>query len=89
MSKKQHVVPHRDGWAVKSEGASKASSVESTQAKAIARAGEIAKAQRSELFIHGRNGQIRERESYGNDPCPPPRIKPDQLESIHTLAWAA
>lgn len=27
--------------------------------------------QESELFIHGRNGRIRERDSYGNDQFPP------------------
>jgi hypothetical protein len=21
--------------------------------------------------VHGRNGQIRDKDSYGNDPCPP------------------
>jgi len=38
---------------------------------AIERAREIARHQESELFIHRRNGQIRERNSYGNDPFPP------------------
>ena len=42
-----------------------------TQAKAIQRAREIARNQESELFIHGKNGRIRERDSYGNDPFPP------------------
>lgn len=42
-----------------------------TQAEAIQRAREIARNQESELFIHGRNGKIRERDSYGNDPFPP------------------
>ena len=27
--------------------------------------------QETELLIHGQNGQIRERSSYGNDPFPP------------------
>lgn len=71
MGKNQHVVRHPEGWAVKSAGASRASSVEPTQAKAIAKATEIAKSQRSEMFIHGRNGQIRERNTYGKDPYPP------------------
>jgi hypothetical protein len=71
MGKNQHVVPRDGEWAVKSEGASRASSVLPTQAQAIARATEIAKAQHSEMFIHGRNGQIRERNSFGNDPFPP------------------
>ena len=42
-----------------------------TQAEAIQRAREIARNQESELFIHGRDGRIRERDSFGNDPFPP------------------
>lgn len=69
--KNQHVVPHQEGWAVKPAGGQRASSVHATQAEAIARAREIAQNQGSEIFVHGRNGQIRERDSYGNDPFPP------------------
>lgn len=72
MSKKnQHVVPHGNDWAVKGAGNSKATSVHSTQAEAIKEATDIAKNQKSEMFIHGTNGQIRERNTYGNDPFPP------------------
>ncbi|WP_202925114.1 DUF2188 domain-containing protein [Myxacorys almedinensis] len=35
MSKGKHVVPHSEGWAVKSEGASRASRVFETQREAI------------------------------------------------------
>lgn len=68
----QHVVPHEDGWAVKSSGGQRPSSVHPTQQEAIERAQEIAQNQGTELLIHGRNGAIRERCSYGNDPFPPP-----------------
>lgn len=72
MSKKnQHVVPHEDGWAVKGAGNQRATSVHTTQADAIQEAKQIAKNQQSEMLIHGRDGQIRERNSYGNDPYPP------------------
>lgn len=72
MSKRnQHVVPHKDGWAVKGAGAQRASSVHDTQQSAIDRAREIARNQESELLIHGRNGRIRDRDSHGNDPFPP------------------
>lgn len=67
----QHVVPHPDGWAVKPAGGERASSVHSTQREAIDQGRSIAQNQGSELFIHGRNGQIRERDSHGNDPFPP------------------
>lgn len=71
MSKNQHVVPHKDGWAVKGEGADRASSIHRTQSEAIERGREVAQNQRSELFIHGRDGRIRERDTHGNDPYPP------------------
>ena len=71
MGKNQHVVPDGDGWSVKGAGNSKATSTHITQQDAINAAREIAKNQRSELFIHNRQGQIRERNTYGNDPHPP------------------
>jgi hypothetical protein len=71
MGKNQHVVPHGDGWAVRAEGNERATSVHRTQSEATDSARQIATNQRSEVLIHGRNGQIRERNSYGNDPCPP------------------
>ena len=66
-----HVVPRSGRWAVKREGNSKASSLHATQAAAIKEGRRIAQNERGELFIHGRNGQIRDRDSYGNDPFPP------------------
>lgn len=72
MSKRnQHVVPHDGGWAVRGSGSQRATSVHSTQREAIAAGREIARNQRTELFVHGRNGQIRERDSHGRDPFPP------------------
>lgn len=71
MSKNQHVVPHKDGWAVRGEGNDRATSVHDTQSQAIDQAREIARNQQSELLIHGRDGRIRARDSYGNDPFPP------------------
>ena len=72
MTKKnQHVVPHDGNWAVRGAGNSRVTSVLETQAEAITRAQDIARNQQSEMLIHGRNGQIRERKTYGNDPFPP------------------
>ena len=72
MSKKnQHVVPHLQGWAVRGEGNSRASSVHPTQRAAIEAARETAISNRREMLSHGRNGQIRERNTYGDDPNPP------------------
>jgi hypothetical protein len=71
MGKNQHVVPVGDRWGVRGEGNSRLTSIRDTQSGAATQAREIARNQRSELLIHGRNGQIRERDSYGNDPFPP------------------
>lgn len=68
MSKNQHVTPHENGWQVKGAGNSKATKVVSTQKEAIGIAREIAINQKSEVVIHGKKGQIRDKNSYGNDP---------------------
>ena len=67
----QHVVPHEEGWAVRGAGSRRASSVHQTQQEAIDAGRDIARNQRTELFIHGRDGRIRERDSHGGDPFPP------------------
>lgn len=69
--KDQHVVPHQNGWAVKGAGNYRATSIQPTQQKAIHDAVQIAKHQKSEVVIHGRDGKIRDKDSYGNDPCQP------------------
>jgi hypothetical protein len=72
MSKKgQHVVPSDNGWALRKAGSAKVTRTFATQTEAIAAAIKIAKNQKTELYIHGRNGRIRERNSYGSDPHPP------------------
>lgn len=71
MSKNQHVVPHNGRWAVRGEGNNKVTVITETQAEAISAARQIAINQQSEMIIHRPNGQIRDRNSYGNDPYPP------------------
>jgi hypothetical protein len=66
-----HVVPHGGEWATRREGAERVSGTFPTQAKAAEAGREAARRDQTEVLIHGRNGQIRERESYGNDPFPP------------------
>ena len=76
MSKKdQHVVPHGKDWAVKGAGNEKATKITETQKQAIDVAKEIAKHQKSEVVIHGADGRIRDKDSYGNDPNPPKDTK--------------
>ena len=68
----QHVTPHPDGgWQVKAAGASRATVRTDTQAQAINYGKQVAINQNAELFIHNTKGQIRDRNSYGNDPYPP------------------
>ena len=62
---------HDDGWAVKREGNQKATSVHDTQAEAWNEAKERARETGGEAFLQNRQGQIRERNTYGNDPFPP------------------
>ncbi len=72
MSNNQHVTPHPlGGWQVKGENNSRATVRTNTQAEAIQKARDIAINKQSEVVIHRQNGQIRDRNSYGNDPFPP------------------
>lgn len=72
MGKNQHVTPHPDGgWQVIGAGNEKATARTSTQQEAIEIAKKIAIKQKSEVVIHRPNGQIRDKDSYGNDPIPP------------------
>lgn len=71
MKKSQHVVPRGDRWAIHSTGAQRMAGVYLTQEEAITIARSRARAQGTELYIHGRDGRIRERNSYGHDPLPP------------------
>jgi hypothetical protein len=75
MGKNQHIVPHQKGWAVKGEGNDKYTIITDTKSKAEAAGRTIAKNQSSELVIHGKNGKIQDKDSYGNDPNPPKDTK--------------
>jgi hypothetical protein len=66
-----HTVKHGDAWANRRAGSPRVSSTHRTQAKAITTGRGIAKRENTEHYIHGENGQIRERNTYGNDPFPP------------------
>ncbi|MBB6113629.1 LAS superfamily LD-carboxypeptidase LdcB [Rahnella inusitata] len=68
MGKNQHVVTHDGQWAVRGEGNTRVTSLHQTQQQAIDAARAIAQNQGSELLIHGKNGQIRARDSHGKDP---------------------
>ncbi len=71
MGKNQHVVRRGSEWAVKGENNSKATSLHLTQQAAIKAAREIAINKKAEVVIHGLDGKIRDKDSYGSDPFPP------------------
>jgi len=71
MSKRNvHVVPQGNKWAVKPEGKPPVST-HRTQEAAEDAGRRMAKQGETELVIHRPNGQIRDKDSYGNDPNPP------------------
>ena len=67
-----HVVPDPDGgWKIKKSGSSRSSGHFDRKIDAVQRAREISRKQKTELFIHRKDGQIQQRDSHGNDPHPP------------------
>jgi hypothetical protein len=69
-----HVVPSQTTpgkFVVKEAGNPRPITRPSTQAQAIDKAIPVAKQNQSEVVIHGRDGKIRDSDSYGNDPNPP------------------
>jgi hypothetical protein len=70
-SKRIHVVPNGNAWAVKREGNPTPISNHRTQENAIDAGRPVARHDQTELVTHKPNGVIRDSDSYGNDPCPP------------------
>lgn len=69
MGKNIHVTPRPGGgWQAIGAGNQKATKITETQKQAIAAAIPIAKNNHSEVVIHGKDGRIRDKDSYGNDP---------------------
>lgn len=66
-SRSHHVVPREGKWGVRKGGAVRITRKFDTQREAIKAARDIARSQGTELYIHGRDGRIRERESYVRD----------------------
>jgi hypothetical protein len=63
-----HVVPSDDKWAVRRENDNDPVSTHATQAEAEQAGRTLAQRESSELLVHGKDGQIRDRSTYGNDP---------------------
>lgn len=70
-TKNIHVIKNNDAWQVKREGSQRASKNFDTQKEAIQYAIPGTKKDHVEVVIHGRDGKIRDKDSYGNDPIPP------------------
>lgn len=66
-----HVVKNGNVWQARQENAQRSSGNFTTQKAAFERAREIAKNNGQEVAIHGLDGKIRDKYSYGNDPYPP------------------
>ena len=71
MGINQHVTKKNGEWRVIGEGNSRATKKFATQKEAIDYGRKVAINQQAELVIHGVNGRIMDKDSYGNDPIPP------------------
>ncbi|MFH1029926.1 MAG: DUF2188 domain-containing protein [bacterium] len=71
MPKNIHIVPSGNRWAVKQEGKTDPLSTHRTKDLADQKGRAEARKEEVELIIHGRNGQIQDKDSFGKDPCPP------------------
>lgn len=71
MAKNYHSVPYQGDWAVKKEGQQKPVSTHRTQSASEDRTHTLAKQAKVEAVYHNRHGQIKDKDSFGNDPNPP------------------
>ena len=61
----RHVVPSTSGgWSVRKQGAARASKNFTRQDEAVAYGKELARKDSSDLFVHGKNGMIRDHTSF-------------------------
>ena len=67
--KNQHVVPVDNKWGVRGEGNTKLTSIFDKKSDALAAGRDIAINQKSELVIHGKDGRIQDKDSFGADPA--------------------
>lgn len=71
--KSNHVIPSKEkgGWAVKKSGSTRASKSFDRKEDAIKYGRELSRKEKTELYIHKKDGRIQDRNSYGKDPFPP------------------
>lgn len=70
-AKSQYVVPRGKRWAVRKAGAVRVTRHFDTRQEALEAARRIARNQGSDVYIFGRDGRIRGRDSHGDAPLPP------------------
>jgi Uncharacterized protein conserved in bacteria (DUF2188) len=63
------VLPDERDWKVEQGG--RVLSKHGTQEEAISSGREVARRDHGEFVVHGHDGRIREKDSFGNDPHPP------------------
>jgi hypothetical protein len=69
MSRKTiHVVPYKGSWAIKREGADRASKITDTKSEAIEVAREMAWRSNDEVIVHDKKGKITQGKRYGKNP---------------------
>lgn len=72
MTKKNiHIVPDGNRWAVKREGKESPLSTHRTKELADNTGRPVARRDKVEIVIHGKDGRIQDKDSFGNDPYPP------------------
>ncbi len=68
VTRSQHVVPNqKGGWSVRKSGSSNVSRIFDDKNSAVGYAIKLAKDQRTELYIHKKDGTIKDRINYGYD----------------------
>ncbi|WP_425236060.1 DUF2188 domain-containing protein [Ulvibacterium sp.] len=60
----QHVVPYKEGWAVRREGNQRITSQHRKQSTAINKAKRLARKYKADVIIHRTSGGIRDRINY-------------------------
>jgi len=67
-----HVVSRAEGgWAVKKNGAARASKTFDKKQPAVEWGRAASRKSKSEFYVHGKDGRIQKKDSHGNDPHPP------------------
>ncbi|MBD3627535.1 DUF2188 domain-containing protein [Cyclobacterium sp.] len=70
--KSNHVIPSKDhGWSVRKSGAARALRSFGTKEEAVKYGKTISRGEKTELYIHKKDGTVQNRNSYVNEPITP------------------